>query len=260
MVLSLCARRSFSLPGGCWAEIDEPDCGVLCAQTQLGIVAPMLRALLPLLIALEPPAVDPVAEGGDEPRDAPTDAAASSFVEDMPDPYAGEWEPPEGPTKPPPEIPSSPVPPASSTGVSGTSTTPELPPPSGVPTGSPDAVRYGQRLQVAGLVFGAGGGIGLAMGVYLFDELGKTRATLAGEQALLDLGTGSPARVAELETRVERQRQAMVISLAAGGSALGLGVILLASGTAVKSRAAKAATTWLSPGPGLVGLAIGRRF
>jgi enamine deaminase RidA (YjgF/YER057c/UK114 family) len=217
---------------------------------------PTLGLGLATLLAAPPPQSD---SSRDE---APTDAVeAPQFVEDMPDPHAEEWEPPPGPTRPPPQ--SSPAanhsqaPGPSSSGASSS----ELPPSSAGPSPSSatTAAKHGQRLQVAGLVFGGAGIIGMAVGGYMFDQAQKTRSALANEQALLDVGGSTPADVAELESKLADQQKIMTIGLIAGGSSLGLAAILFITGTITKKRAA-APTVSISGGPQLVGLSVSGRF
>jgi hypothetical protein len=212
----------------------------------------MLNLAFGLLLVVEPP---DASEASAEPSDVATEDVPVNFASDMPDPYAPDWEPPEGPKPPPPAPPpppslasSSELPPnGSSTGAAGISN-------------SPEAAVHGQRLQLAGIVFGVSGAVGLAVGVYLYDDVSKRKNELAAEQAFVDAGGGSPGRVEDLQNQLEKRQLGMTISLIAGGSSLGLGAILFGVGTAVKKRSTSAAITWLSPGPGLVGLAIKGRF
>jgi hypothetical protein len=208
----------------------------------------MLFHTLPIgfLLLLQPPAFgEPDAAQSDPPHEG----LAAGFVEDMPDPYGPEWEPPEGPKRPPPAPPPPSLAPQT-----------EFPPDNTMAPNLSIAAVHGQRLQLAGIVIGVGGVIGLAVAAYLYDDLNKTRNELSVEQSLVDTGAGSSQRVEELQNKLQQQRQGMIIALVPGASSLGLGALLFGVGTAMKNRPPSTRTTWLSPGPGLVGVAVGGRF
>jgi hypothetical protein len=207
---------------------------------------------LTLTLLVEPP-VD--SESLADPSETPAAENSVGLVEDMPDPYAADWEPPEGPRAPQPVSPPlSPPPPSMSPAA-------EHPRNSALPSNSSTmAAVHGQRLQLAGIVFGVAGAIGLVVGVYLYDDLQKTRTALSAEQSLLATGGGSITREKALQMKLREQQQGMTVSLAAGGASVGVGAILFGAGTSVKRQSPSRAITWLSPGPGLVGLALNGRF
>lgn len=200
---------------------------------------------LGVLLAVEPPTSP--SDAGSAER-AP-EAAPVVMVEDMPDPFAPDWDPPEGPRRPPP----TPPPPNMVSSA-------ELPPGSSSSSNSSESAEHGKRLQLAGAVIGGSGVIGLLVGLYLYDDVKKIQGELAVEENLVAAGAGSTGRVRSFQDELDRKRQAMVISLAAGGSAVGLGSVLLVVGGVVKQHTASPGVTRLAPGPGLVGLSIQGRF
>lgn len=182
-----------------------------------------------------------------------TEATGSTpeLIEDMPDPYGSNWDPPTAPKPPPPPPP----PPSADTSPREVV---EAPPASRFTSPATNEAAAGKNLQTSGIVVGALGVAGIGLGAYLLNEKKQTTSSLNAEQQALEVGVSTQARVQELESKLSRQRIGATASFIAGGSVLALGVLLYLVGRKANNQSQPSLT--VSTGKRFSGLTLQGKF